>query len=419
MKLPIYLNHLKPFILPKEYGPTSFFNQYRHFGPSYTECSDLITRDSYDAVFISLFSYCYAGEAIDFAKILKKSYKRPILIGGAGVTVFPELFEKEFPGTVLSGRAERVIPRFLEREPEISDSRFIWNTAGRLKGRVQVSVMLSRGCPKQCGFCANHLVHGREFRKASLGDILKGLKEIPSGDSLHINFEDDNILIDSGYFLKVLKKIRNRFPGTTFSAENGLDYNLLSRETMEELIRLGFISFRFTLASTKKSILQGQNRTGSSSHLQSLLETAWKKKIPSTVYFICGLPGDKKEYIARNLLFLDSLPALSGISMFYPVPGIPGFENPDIMRQHHPGLFKGTSAYPWNGISANTLLTAFRLSRFINLKKKSLLNSAEKEIIHTIAEKKRLYTLRRDTELLYPVPGTDSELEGIFFAYSA
>ena len=57
--------------------------------------------------------------------------------------------------------------------------------------------------------------------------------------------------------------------------------------------------------------------------------------------------------------------------MFYSVPGLPDFSDTAYFRNIAPGLLRGSSAYPWNSsLSTEELITAFRISRTLNLFKK-------------------------------------------------
>src|SRR3989304_2731254 len=44
--LPQELSHLKPFLVENETGPVSFFPRYRHFGPDYIRCAELIEQEN-------------------------------------------------------------------------------------------------------------------------------------------------------------------------------------------------------------------------------------------------------------------------------------------------------------------------------------------------------------------------------------
>jgi anaerobic magnesium-protoporphyrin IX monomethyl ester cyclase len=272
--------------------------------------------------------------------------------------------------------------------------------------------MLTRGCPYRCLFCANHLTHGREFRKIPVQDVLSLLEQIGITD-FHLNLEDDNLLANTYYFCDFLDSYHSRFPEATLSAENGLDYRLLTPPLISRMIESGFTRFNLSMASSDSRILTNQNRKGEQEQLSDVLYLLEQKKIPAVTYFICGLEGDSIETVSRNLLFLAAHPTEIGISPFYAVPGLPGFEQPgENGLPGLPALYCGSSVWPWNGnLSTAQLITAFRLSRFINL-----LKSPDRvlwpELIQKTIETKRLHTIRgtKARKTILEVPLMDTEM---------
>ncbi|HAK47360.1 MAG TPA: hypothetical protein DCO79_15755 [Spirochaeta sp.] len=373
LRLPDELDYLVPHLLPDEVGPVSFFTRYHRFGPAAPECALKLLQNKPDIVFISCFAWAYAEECICLAAEIKRLNPQIIIAaGGAGVTVNPGYFsESGLIDWVLPGRAEEVLPPFLDKSPVSSSPGFVMSETGvsEKKNLRFISSMLTRGCPKACRFCANHIVHGRGFRKAEIKDIKSGISSIPSGMNIHMNFEDDNLLYDADYFFEVLEIIRDRFPDAVFSAENGLDYTYIDRPSVNKLIELGFSSFNFSMASSSQSLLSKENRPSNSDKLDCAITAAAEQGINSTTYFICGLEDDNLSSTLDNILRLHELPTLTGISMFYPVPGLPGFPR-KMMSSLTPRLCAGSSARPWNeSLSTAQLITAFRLSRLSNLLK--------------------------------------------------
>ncbi|MDC7125373.1 MAG: B12-binding domain-containing radical SAM protein [Spirochaetales bacterium] len=379
LSLPPELNYLKEYLIPEERGAVSFFRKYYRFGPDSKICAEIILENKPDLVLISCFAWAYAEETVNLAAAIKnKSKAVSIAVGGAGVSVAPEYFENfNYIDFVISGEAETAISTFLIKQYGINKKDgepvkvpgFYWNMTGisQNKKTRYFSAMLTRGCPKACRFCANHLVHGRKFRKAEISEIEQGIKNFPHSMNIHLNFEDDNLLFDKEYFFTVLDIVKKYFPDAEFSAENGLDYTMMDEETTEKLISLGFKSFNLSMASSEDTILSKENRKACPSKLDDILNIASKKGIHSTTYFICGLEADTKKTVINNLLRLHNLPTLTGISMFYPVPGLPGFSSKKMI-QYPPRLCAGSSAYPWTGsLSTIELITAFRLSRLSNM----------------------------------------------------
>ncbi len=439
--LPGELAYLRPFLLP-ETGPVTFFTGYQRLGPPPEECARLLVASDPDILLISCFAYGYAGDAIDLAGEIKAiAPNMPIAVGGAGATVLPEKFMMsglfEF---VLSGAAEISLLVFLnefdsghpryERVPSLvwqadgaiqhsekggftagGDLRWVCHVDDSRRGRTRLSTSLSRGCPRRCSFCSNHLCHGRSYRKLPLELVRTGFAAVSPGPGMHVNFEDDNLLADTEYFMAVIGFAREIFDGPSFSAENGLDAGFLDEELLERLVLLGFGSFNFSLGSIDEEILRQENRSPSSSRIAVLTRHSASLGVPSVTYFICGLPGDTAETIVESLLFLHSLPTKIGISLFYPVPGLPGFEDAKPFLSRPPRLACGSSGFPWNGsLSTRQLVTAFRLARLVNLLGDSNQSTIHSDLLAAIRKEKRLYTWSRKGKELLPVPGLDDDL---------
>ena len=446
LALPRYLDYLKKYIIPGETGSCSFFSVFRRYGPDLPVCAEIIKKSSPDMIMFSLFAYCYAEPAVSLAEILRKKMPEiPLVCGGAGVSVFPGYFESFFD-YVLEGEGEITIPPFLDRinnadktcpptgrHTENGEFELSVNIAASDRKSVSISALLSRGCNNRCRFCSNFITHGRNFRKVPLSSVKESLlsrKEIfnpHSGKKFYINFEDDNLLTDKDYFFEIIDIFTGFFSqfaagdekNIFFSAENGLDYTLLPESTCQKLIEKNFRQFNFTMGSLKSDIIRSENRSGNNSKLENLLIYLGKKSVPAVTYFIAGLKNDTPETVVDSLLFIARNPGISGISMFYAVPGLPDFSNPDYFRLKPPGLLRGSSAYPWNSsLTTSELITAFRISRTVNLFKKESLTEDEVRLKDAVIGGKKLMTLERkgkELSLIEP-PEIDRKMESLFFS---
>jgi tRNA A37 methylthiotransferase MiaB len=452
--LPQEISYLNDHIIRNETGKLSYFTKYQRFGPSAEECAQLIIKESPDICFISSFAFSYSYEALSLAKHLKKiKPDLTIILGGAGPSAYPLYFIKDTNiDFVLVGEAEVSIKLFLDafvykttgygdvpnlywknegiirfNTPKVfSDSNqidiFISKTY-ETKKSISFSTSLTRGCNKTCRFCSNFLTHGNTFRTIPLEKVNSAIKSFSSIENaekkkIFINFEDDNLLLDMEYFLNVLKSFKKSYPEILFLAENGLDYSLLKPDVVKELVDLGLDKFNLSLASIDPAILEMEKRPMFLEHYKKIVATIAARNIPCITYFICGFKNDTKKSIARMLAFLANQPVTIGISLFYPVPGIHGFENMEIFDKLPPFCCNGASAYPWNqSLSTSTLITAFRLSRFVNLQKQKIKSEIETKILKMIQENRKLYTfekVHKNIEII-PVKNSDQELVEEFF----
>ena len=452
--LPKEMSYLSDFLVPNEAGKLSYFTKYQRFGPSAEECAEIIRKESPDICFISSFSFSYSYEALSLAKHLKKIQPDlAIVLGGAGPSAYPLYFIKDTNiNFVLAGEAEVSIKLFLDafiyKSTGYGDvPNLYWKNEGLIrfntpkafsnsndidlcisktyetKNTISFSTSLTRGCNKTCGFCSNFLTHGNTFRTIPLEKVHNAIKSFSSIENaekkkIFINFEDDNLLLDREYFLKVLKFFKKCNPEILFLAENGLDYSLLTTDVINELVDLGLAKFNLSLASVDSAILETEKRPLLLEHYKEIVATITTRNIPCITYFICGFKNDTKKSIARTLAFLANQPVTIGISLFYPVPGIHGFENLKIFDELPPCCCNSSSAYPWNrSLSTSTLITAFRLSRFVNLQKQKVKSENETKILNMIREQRKLFTFIKTYQgmEIIPVKNSDQELVEEFF----
>lgn len=429
--LPHHLSYLSDYILPDEFGPVSFFTAYRRFGADFDQCADRIARSTPDLLFLSNFAFCYADDTLSLAEVVKSRLPRlPIAVGGGGPSSYPEYFFKNGSiDFVFSGEAEASLPSFLrqfdsgsadyslvpnllyhengkieassavQQGPDVTPM-FAWSITKETKHNRTVATSVTRGCPKGCSFCSIHLTFGRSFRTIPLETIKQEIRSIPKDKKLLVNFEDDNCTADPDYFFNVLRLFHAEFENITFTAENGVDYTELSPEMVKELGAMGFQKLNLTLGSIDPSTLASSGRRHRKKDYETILEAAKQCGLSVLTYCIAGLTDDRPEKAVSTLAYLASLPTTIGISLFYPVPGLPGFEKRSFFDTFPSSLTASSSAFPWNGtFSTRDLITLFRIARTVNFLKNSDCRERYPKPAETIIRERRLFTLRsRDSQ---------------------
>ncbi len=457
---PRELEYLKHYIVSGETGPLSWFTACHRFGPSFSESAELIAGESPDLLFISSFAWAYADLSLQLAEAaVRIRPELPVIIGGHGPSSLPEYFLKAvhpvYPGRplfslVVSGEIEgfgellrpgKADNRFLDLR-KLNPKCDIKPMAGESilrAGRRSISITLTRGCPLKCRFCSNHICHGRDFRSSPPGMWVDEVIRINEkyGDTpkiFHLNIEDDNILFMKNDFFSFLDAVRKHYPEVSFSAENGLDYMMLEEQDIIRLKQSGFTRLNLSLAVLSEDSRNKEHRDGDPEKLEKLIHHCHEADLPVTTHFICGLDGDNREDIVKTLRFLDRLPCQTGISNFYPVPGLEGFEDAELFLNRSPSLALGSSVYPWTGaLSSAQMITAFRLARWSNFRKKLLEpkekpfpgstgadSDTEEELFRKITGSRRLHTILKvgkkgSNRTVVPLSHLDEDMvEGFF-----
>lgn len=455
IELPEALDYLNPYLVPEETGKLSYFTRFRRFGPTVQECAATIEALKPDLCFLSVFAFCYSDDALSLAEKIKiKMPLVPLVAGGAGASSNPGYFLKnKAVDFVLCGEAEAGLMKFMHeislQKPDFSCvPNLAWSENRELRmsplwayaaeSDIEIPLVktaenrqkcvfttsLVRGCPKQCAFCSSTLLFGRTIRTPPadrLVDFLSALsKEIErDGRRPIINFEDDNLLCTRHFFRSSISFLKKHIPDAEFIAENGIDYLELTREWIEWLVKNGMSKFNLSLASYAPEILAEQRRLLHPGRYEKAIGLLAEKGIPSVTYFICGFKEDTIESTADNLAYLYDKQTVIAISMFYAVPGLPGFIDPTGFDRCSSLLCLGSAAYPWNkSLSTETMVTAFRLSRYINLHNSTRLSEKEYQLLDSIENRKQLYTIVKQKsagERIIEVPKQDKELVKCFF----
>ena len=443
IEIPPHLNHLAPHLIPNETGPLSWFTRYQRFGPEPAACADEIAAQRPLVCLLNCFAFCYSEPVRELARELKKRVDCTIIAGGGGVSCNPgwfmgcEAIDAAFVGEAECGlehlltslRHQGRLPRspvpntwLRRRDTVLPPSRIERSSADMLLPIVVPtvtstrSVSLSRGCPLRCSFCSNHVSHGSGFRGSLHPPVMApgASRPEPGNRPVHLTIEDDNVLLDPGWFFDRLAHLHLLLGPFRFQFENGIDYRLLTPQLLQRLVHEGLTGLNISIATTNPLQARDSNRTTDLDHYETIVRCARQLRLPVITYFICGLGRDTVTSTAATLAWLAAQPTAIAISPFYPVPGLEGYDELSRFAPLHPALCAGSSCYPWNAtLSTVQMITAFRLSRFINVLKREDTTGAYRELIRTCRRRTRLHTMVKTGQgevRIADVPLQDREL---------
>ncbi len=162
-------------------------------------------------------------QEIPIRRLIERARARgiPVVVGGAGPTLQPELFDADY---IVAGEAEPVLPRLLAdlaagvsagiyrstTSADLSEAPVPRYDLARLDNYLFVGMNYTRGCPFGCEFCAQIEIFGRTARTKPVERILREHQALfDLGYRGQIDFGYDNLIGDLPKTEAVLAAMRN------------------------------------------------------------------------------------------------------------------------------------------------------------------------------------------------------------------
>jgi len=398
---------LDPYYKDRGITPFSFFGRYKRFGLTKAEIRARIGEEKPDIVGVASMCTAYEREALEVAEAAKEVNRDIVtVVGGVHPTLCPlHVLAKESVDycirgegetpffelvTALSGKGRRGMKEIhglcfrqedaphlsgvnVESDIDLLPARHLVEPERYRIGRKRYSFLLtSRGCPNSCGFCGKPPI---PYRQRNLKSVKKEMDTAAALGVEAIDFEDDMLNLDKGFFADVLKETSGR--GLTLSAMNGIYPGNMDAATLRLMHDAGFRRLNFSLVDVSKSVLRRQGREQQQSFMR-LLPFLEASSFLVEVHFIIGLPGQDPENLLDTILLLMGKRVLLGPSLFYLAPGSPLHAEGAGHREEIPfSSMRSSIMLPFNPLFPRTMTFTFvKIVRFVNYVK-GLLDSGD------------------------------------------
>ncbi len=283
--------------------------------------------------------------AKDLCSYIKKKYPRiPIVVGGMHASTFPydmldeninyvirgegeismlELASGKDPRKIKglvyrmnselfdNGLAEQIdnldqIP-FPLRSPELIERYLSCSPRGQ-RNKRSLSVITSRGCPYDCNFCSVHPVFGYSWRARSPENVLQEISYyIDRYGTNHIEFEDDNLTLDTKRAEEIFDRILSLNTKITWAVNNGLRVDTLCFNLIEKMKKTGCIQVNLAIESGNQRVLDLMNKRLSLKKAEEVVGLCDKLKVPTLAFFLVGYPGETRETFSATVRYIKRL----------------------------------------------------------------------------------------------------------------
>lgn len=190
-------------------------------------------------------------------------------------------------------------------------------------------LMLSRGCPSRCTFCANH-VTGRKLRWRSPASVVVELKACHAlTGARFIPFWDDAFTAHAGRALELCAALERDldFP-LQFSAVTRA--TMVKQDLLAAMRRAGCVQITFGVESGDREVLRAIRKGISPPAVLRALTWAKEAGLRTACTFMFGFPGETPRQLENTLRFMEQIAPLvdafgaNGVAV--PMPGTPMYD---------------------------------------------------------------------------------------------
>ena len=261
-------------------------------------------------------------KTIDFVIVGEGEYVMPRLLDA----IYGQYKMKNIPGLYTYYQGEKIengipdrienidtlpIPAYhlydMERFFLLQNQGFCARPAGR--GKRQISIITSRGCPYNCVFCSIHPIMGKIWRAHSARYVLEHIEFLKKNYDINlIHFEDDNLSLSRERFEAILAGISSRKLNIKWEPSNGLRADHLDEILIRKTRQSGCQNITIGIESGVKRVLN--EIIDKKLDLAKVIEVAAickRLNIELYAYYMIGLPGETLGEIKETLIFAKNM----------------------------------------------------------------------------------------------------------------
>lgn len=333
---------------------------------SFKDFRNFINENNFDVIGIQMFTYDITPVKKHLSIIKKLKPKTIVILGGYHPSGVRESIFKEFPEADFAflSEVEIAFPELLEQlQKDNPDFQKVPNLMWRKGNSVIVNpvkvvedldtipfpawdlmdpreypkaphgaffksfptapIIITRGCPMECTFCAGKAVTTRKIRKRSIKNVIEEIKLLKENYGVNdFLIEDENFTLHKKHVKEFCETLLILKMNITWSCPSGVRLDTLDEDMLKLMERAGCHSLAV-------GIEFGSQRIHDLTRKHLTLETIKKKMsyfrkvhIKTTGFFMFGIPGETKKEMMQTIKFAKSLNIdRAQFNNFMPLPG--------------------------------------------------------------------------------------------------
>lgn len=152
-------------------------------------------------------------------------------------------------------------------------------------------MIISRGCPFQCGFCSMQATMGRKVRRRNTDDIIKELKYLTKQyHPSFISFIDDTFTVNRNAVMELCEKIISEHILINWDCTTRAD--VLDEELISKMAKAGCVNMSIGIESGSPRILEYVNKGITLKQVKQVSSLLNKYGITWDAFFMIGFPQE-------------------------------------------------------------------------------------------------------------------------------
>jgi radical SAM superfamily enzyme YgiQ (UPF0313 family) len=199
---------------------------------------------------------------------------------------------------------------------------------GFAKSFPTAPIMITRGCPLKCTFCAGRSITF-EVRKRSIKNVIEEIEYLKENfDVIDFLIEDENFTLHRKLVKEFCETIIEKKLGITWSCPSGIRLDTINPEMLKMMEASGCYSVAVGVEFGSDRIHQITKKKLTIEKIERKMSLFKDVNIKTTGFFLFGVPGETKDEMLETIQFSKKLPLdRAQFNNFMPLPGTEIFDD--------------------------------------------------------------------------------------------
>ena len=133
---------------------------------------------------------------------------------------------------------------------------------GFFKNYPIAPIIITRGCPFSCTYCAGHLISGKKIRHRSIDKVIEEIKVLYYQYGIReIHIEDDNFTFYHDLVYEFCRKLKENHLNISWTCPNGIRLDSLTKELLMAMKGAGLYGISVGVESGSDKILKDMRKS--------------------------------------------------------------------------------------------------------------------------------------------------------------